>query len=133
LVRDRWYTLALRAFTSGLTSFSLDERKDTRWRLKEELMLMELERIEAFKLHRMVHEAESAAAQYSAGSNVFEHHYNRARKQYTAASTLLLPYRDKIESVGQVDMDSSIDAWKEAFGNPDSEIVQRTIEFLRTD
>jgi len=129
LERDRWSFLAVRAYTRGLLKFTADERSDDRWRLKESIILSEVERDAVVQLNTMVHTAESAAAQY-VSSDVFRHHHDKAVKVYGKVRHLLQPYAHKSTGANAA---SLRDMWIKAFGDPNGEAVQKTIELLRRD
>ena len=128
---DRWSYLAVRAYTKGLVRFTEDEQQDCRWRLREEILLAEVEREVLAKLHEVVHLAESSAAQYVSQS-VFDHHYDAAKQQYHSFSQLMYPFGTDEKSVDQATFDTLSELWVREFGDPESDAVKDTIEALRT-
>lgn len=126
---DRWAYLAVRAYTRGLLSFSSKDRVDPRWSLKEELLLDEVERDIREKLHTLVHLAEVSAAQY-VDQKVFDHHHKAANQQYNELIKLVYPY-SKAHDIDKTVQEFLVDVWKKEFGDPESEAVQNTIEFLK--
>lgn len=130
--RDRWSYLAIQAHKQGLLDFHRSHRLDERWRLKEELILGEVERDISAKLHEIIHLAEACAAQYVSAS-VFEHHYKRAAAEYDVIRGLLRPY----VTAASVRKDAAKyrEIWEDAFGSLDDPEVQasinRTVELLR--
>lgn len=123
--RDRWNYLAIQAYKRGLLSFQRSTKEDERWRLKEEILLGEVERDLSVELHKILHEAESSAAQY-VSQKVFKHHYDRAEEQYNILRDLLRPYLGK--RVDTDDMRELIDAWEAEFGSLDDPEVQAEID-----
>ena len=128
--RDRWSYLAVRAYTKGLVRFTEDERRDVRWRLREEILLAEVERELLAKLHEVVHLAESSAAQYVSQS-VFDHHYDAAKQQYHSFSQLMYPFGTDDRPIDKAVFDTLSELWVREFGDPDDDGVQATIEALR--
>jgi len=96
LESDRWSFLAVRAYYKGLLTFRESERKDDRWKLREELIMSEVERDVLLGLHSMLHAEDVGAAQYVAGNDVFRYYHERAKKQYASFADLAQPY-DKQE------------------------------------
>lgn len=128
--RDRWAYLAIRAYAKGLLNFSHLEQEDDRWRLREEILLAEVEREALAKLHEMIHLAEVSAAQYTE-HNTFEPHYKAAQKQYHAYSKLMYPFGTDDRSIDKKLVDDLTSMWVNAFGDPDGPAVQKTIEYLK--
>ena len=128
---DRWTYLAVRAYSKGLVTFAEEERQEERWRLREEILLSEVEREVLAKLHEVVHLAESSAAQYVSQST-FDHHYTAAKKQYHALSRLVYPFGTDERPIDQQTVDSLKALWVQEFGDPDGESVKRAIEELRS-
>ncbi|GAG25128.1 unnamed protein product, partial [marine sediment metagenome] len=124
----RWFHLAVRAFTKRYLAFSEVERQDERWRIREELLLAEVEREALGDMHRMLHRQETAAAQYEAGSDVFRYYYDRARQQYDAFVKLFLPY---MKVVSTKDLESLAALWKQVFGDPDDPELAAEIDKTR--
>jgi hypothetical protein len=108
-----------------LTKFAEDERQDDRWRLREELILSEVERDILGEFHRALHLQEALSAQYAAGSEIHNYYYERATKQYHAYANLMLPY-DKHEPTQSVQ--SLVNLWKQVYGDPDNPEVAAEIE-----
>lgn len=129
--KDRWTYLAIRAYTRGLVTFKSDEREDDRWKLREELLLSEVERDVLAKLHEVVHLAEVSAAQY-VSQEVFEHHYRAANKQYHSFSVLTYPFATDDKPIDQQTITALTDLWIKEFGDPDSPEVQKTCDYLRS-
>jgi len=121
LESDRWSYLAVRAYSKGLLTFKAIDRRDDRWKLREELILSELERDILLGIHRMLHAEDVAAAQYIAGNDVFRYYHERAKKQYASVASLEQPYdkRDYQFSDEKSTIDRMIDVWKQEFGDPD--------------
>lgn len=111
-------------------TFRKDEQEDDRWRLREEILLAEVERDNLTKLHDMLHTAESAAAQY-VEQQIFDHHYKAAQKQYQAVSLLLLPYKTDEKPIDQQVIENLDELWRAEFGDPDGPDVQAAIEDLK--
>ena len=111
-------------------SFTEEEQTDSRWRLREEILLSEVERDILAKLHEMVHLAEVSAAQY-VEQKVFEHHYKAANKQYHSFSRLVFPYGTDSKTADASTAEALFDIWKKEFGDPNSEEVKKTIELLK--
>jgi len=130
LDRDRWAFLATRAYTKGLLSFNKEERGDDRWRLREAIILSEVERDTVVRLDTMVHAAESAAAQY-VDSNVFKHHHDKAVSVYHKVRAMLQPYKYAMEMERGTE-ETLRQTWIDAFGDPDGPEVQKAIEYLET-
>jgi hypothetical protein len=112
-------------------TFAKDEREDDRWRLREELLLGEVERDTLAKLHEMVHLAEISAAQY-VSQNVFDHHYKAANKQYHAFCRLAYPYGTDEASVDERTIEALAELWRAEFGDPDSPEVEATRKYLQS-
>jgi len=128
LDRDRWCYLAIRAYSRGLVTFTEEEKQDDRWKLREALMLGEVERDALISLHSMLHQQESAAAQYSGGNDIFKHYRDRAREQYVHFAKLALPYERHDNNLPQAGMDKLAEAWKELYGDPNDPEVAARIE-----
>jgi hypothetical protein len=112
----------------GLLKFSADERGDDRWRLREAIILSEVERDSVVKLDMMVHVAESAAAQY-VDSNVFKHHHDKATTVFHKVRAMLQPYKYSA-ALSENLMDSLTQAWINEFGDPDGPAVHELIRKL---
>lgn len=126
---DRWTYLAVRAYTKGLVTFKEEEREDIRWRLREEILLSEVEREVLAKLHEMVHLQEASASQY-VDQTTFDHHHNAANKQYHSYAKLMYPYGTDAKTLDQKTVDELVTRWKEVYGDPDSPKVKRAIEAM---
>lgn len=120
---DRWSYLAVRAYTKGVLKLSSEERQDSRWRLREELLLGEVERDIVGELRQMLHRTEIAAAQYSAGGNIFKHHYEQATVHYVGYQKAMMPYDKSYE----FDSKALIRAWNEVYGDPETPEVAKQI------
>lgn len=127
--KDRWSFLAVRAYTKGLLSFSTAEQDDCRWQLREEILLAEVERDTLAKLHEMLHMAEASAAQY-VDQSVFDHHYKAAKTQYHEFSKLMYPFGTDSRPIDKQLTETLRDIWLREFGDPDSDAVKRTQEYL---
>lgn len=127
--KDRWTYLAVRAYSKGLVTFKEEEREDIRWRLREEILLSEIERETLAKLHEMVHLAETSAAQYDSGN--FDYHHKAANKQYHAYTKLMYPYGSGTKTVDQNTVEDLITRWKSKYGDPEGPEVKKTIEALK--
>jgi hypothetical protein len=108
-------------------TFAKEEREEERWRLREEILLGEVERDILAKLHEMVHLAETSAAQYVEQS-IFEHHFHAAQAQYHSFSQLTYPFGTVKKQVDQETKEALIDMWKRAYGDPDDPEVRAGID-----
>ena len=111
---DRWSYLAVRAYAKGLLKFTSEERREERWRLREEILLGEVERDVTCELRRLLHNAEVSAAQYSAGGNVFSAHYKNAVVQYESYVKAVMPYKNV---QGSCDTTALVDLWSAVYGD----------------
>jgi hypothetical protein len=89
---DRWSFLAVRAYATGFLTFKRADRQEERWKLKEEILLGELERDYLVDLNGMLHAEDVAAAQHVAGDEVFSYYHNQAKERYNQTRGLIRPY-----------------------------------------
>jgi len=115
----------------GLLKFTEDEQKNDRWRLREAIVMSEVERDIVVQLDTMVHMSESAAAQY-VDTNVFKHHHDKATNVYHKVRATLQPYRYAVEMSGDT-MNALEQAWIDAYGDPDGPEVQEMIRYLESN
>ena len=123
---DRWSYLAVQAYRSGLLGFQRSDRTDERWRLKEEIVLCEVERSIDASLHTLRHTAESTAAQH-ATAEIFNHYRDRAEKEYLSIRNLLKPYVGKVGLEPSEVMGDLKSKWEEAFGSLEDPKTQEEI------
>jgi len=128
LDKDRWSNLAVRAYAKGLVSLNEAERSDDRWKLREAVLLSEVEREALMQMHAMVHLEECSAAQYSGGNDIFKYYRDQAREQYAGFVKLAMPYSKVASGIAKSTMDTLADLWKETFGDPNDPEVAATIE-----
>ena len=128
--RDRWSTLAVRAYTKKLIGFTEADRQDDRWKLREELIFSQLEHDARLRLRLALHLEAAIGAQHPA-PNVSEHYRERVREHYQELIHLLMSYDISSTRLRQ----SLIEDWKRIFGDPeDPEVagrIEQTIEFLK--
>ena len=124
---DRWSYLAVQAYKSGLLGFQRSDRTDERWRLKEEILLCEVERSIDATLHTLRHTAESTAAQH-ATAEIFNHYRDRAENEYLSIRNLMKPYAAKGATETPGDMSAVRQKWEDVFGSLDDPNTQAEIE-----
>ena len=127
--RDRWCTLAVRAFTEGRLSFSEVERADDRWKLREELVFAQIERELLLRLYDTLHSrmaAELVVTQKKSDARTLLSDY------YAKILQLLVPYKGLPEEVKK----KLADLWIERFGDPAdpkvAERIKKTIDHLES-
>jgi hypothetical protein len=115
-----------------LLHFTADERQEERWKLREELLLAEVERDIQVDLQQTLHLENVSAAQYSGGNDIFEYYWGKARERFIRYSNLVLPY-SKHSTVSTAQ--TLREAWTAAWGDPnDPEVaasIQRTSDYLK--
>jgi hypothetical protein len=133
LDRDRWGRLAVKAYSDGVIDFASSHRSDDRWKLREALVLSEVERKELVELERMLHDEDVHAAQYIAGNSVFQYYWEQAQQRFNTTKRLRTPYLKQAQQ--QDDPDRVAKLWSDAFGDPnDPDVradVEKTIEILK--
>lgn len=112
---------------SGRLTFKKEDRSDTRWRLKEEIILGELEREAQLNLYGLVHSAEVAAAQY-VEQKIYDYHHGRAEEAYGNIERLSRPYAVGRRLANAKQEKELFAIWADAFGDPDDPEVKASIE-----
>lgn len=123
---DRWTFLTLRAYSSGRLDYS--NRLDDRWRLKEAIVLAEVERELHHEMHRLSYEGEIAAAQY-VEQEIFDYHYEKSLEKFDTLEALLLPYADlKPRKLSREErVRQATELWESEFGKLDDPKVQEAL------
>ena len=129
MAADRWSYLTLKAYTQGALTCSQDEHEDSRWRVREQLILEELDRSILVTLYDKLHRASCAAAQYDAGT--FEYHKEYADQHYNNMCRYLRPYVPvEVEDKQNTEelMAGYKSVWEQTFGDMDNPETQAAIQ-----
>jgi hypothetical protein len=108
------------------------DRLDSRWQVRESLILSQLETEAQQSLYLMLHiETSLMSAQQLKNASKFS---QLSQEYYKQLIKLLMPYATDTLGVG---VKSLIDQWKAVFGDPDdpevAERIKKTSEFLRKE
>lgn len=109
---DRFQKLALQAYTEGALTFSQPSRYNKQLKLKESLVLQQLEVDNLVRIKTLRHAQHAAAI--SSGGDAYEHHHDHADAEFQGISDLLFPWIQK--KVSDTNVDKYTKMWEDAFG-----------------
>lgn len=125
----------LQAAAKGTIDFSKYQPFDRFWNLKVKWMLQQVEVENIRQLYAMQHNQHCSALSYTAGKDIFEHHWKPASELLDNFMDLLFPWSANKDKRSKLDYDSMRKKVIELYGDPadpeTQEKIRKTVEGLK--
>lgn len=133
---DRRAALIVQAAARGIVDFSKFDPFDRGWWLRLRLLLNEVESDNLQQMLVVQHRQHTAALEYTAGKQTFDHHWKHASQILATLTGMYFPWTGAKPLSRKEEYESLRGQWIERFGDPKDPAVQasvdRTVEFLQS-